>query len=78
LFISTARSSNAEYLKKSQEKYGDRFKVIEIANIFRDQIPEDMLRKADAVIHMATPLPGKVPFEEVIPVGAYHTRGSTY
>ncbi|KAK7456483.1 hypothetical protein VKT23_010733 [Stygiomarasmius scandens] len=65
--IGTARGSKAEYLKKSQEKYGDRFSVIEVANIFRDQIPEDILRKADAVIHMATPLPSKVPFEEVIP-----------
>ncbi|KAJ7440351.1 hypothetical protein B0H11DRAFT_2353660, partial [Mycena galericulata] len=53
-----ARGTKADYLKSTYASYGDRFEIIKISDIAHDQFPE-ALAGVDAVIHSASPLPGR-------------------
>ncbi|KAF7310188.1 Epimerase domain-containing protein [Mycena indigotica] len=59
----TARGTKADDLQASYARYGDRFQVVKIADIGHDQFPE-VLKGVSAVLHLATPMPGKIGFEE--------------
>ncbi|KAJ6632302.1 hypothetical protein B0H10DRAFT_1976889 [Mycena sp. CBHHK59/15] len=53
-----ARGAKADHLKSSYASYNDRFEVVKIADITHDQFP-DALVGVDAIIHLASPLPGR-------------------
>ncbi|KAJ7757995.1 hypothetical protein B0H16DRAFT_1689450 [Mycena metata] len=53
-----ARAGKIEHLKATYASYGDRFDVVEIADISQDKFPE-ALNGVDAVIHLASPLAGR-------------------
>ncbi|KAJ7757990.1 hypothetical protein B0H16DRAFT_1370683 [Mycena metata] len=53
-----ARGGNIEHLKGTYANYGDRFDVVEIADISQSKFPE-ALNGVDAVIHLASPLAGR-------------------
>ncbi|KAJ7501147.1 hypothetical protein B0H11DRAFT_2375317 [Mycena galericulata] len=54
----TARGAKADDLESSYASYGDRFEVVKIADIVHDQFPKALVG-VDAVIHLASPLPGR-------------------
>ncbi|KAF7346828.1 Epimerase domain-containing protein [Mycena sanguinolenta] len=53
-----ARGTKADHLKSSYASYGDRFESIKITDIAHDQFPEALVG-VDAIIHVASPLPGR-------------------
>ncbi|KAJ7757988.1 hypothetical protein B0H16DRAFT_1370677 [Mycena metata] len=53
-----ARGAKADHLKSSHARYGDRFEVVKITDISHDQFPEALVG-VDAIIHLASPLPGR-------------------
>ncbi|KAJ7048712.1 hypothetical protein C8F01DRAFT_1188614 [Mycena amicta] len=59
----TARGAKADQLQAAYASYGERFQVVKIADIAKDQFPEALVG-VDAVLHLATPMPGKIGFEE--------------
>ncbi|KAF5364628.1 hypothetical protein D9758_005635 [Tetrapyrgos nigripes] len=65
-----ARGSKAPYIKNSpaSAKYGDRLRVIEVDDIFKQKLNKEVFRGVDALIHVATPFPGSVPTEEIISI----------
>ncbi|KIY53434.1 NAD(P)-binding protein [Fistulina hepatica ATCC 64428] len=56
---STARGAKAEQLKA---QYGDKIEVVTITDVAKDQFPE-ALAGVDALVHVASPLPGRAPPE---------------
>ncbi|KAJ7438273.1 hypothetical protein B0H11DRAFT_591472 [Mycena galericulata] len=54
-----ARGTKADYLKSSYASYGDRVEIVKISDIAHDQFPEALIG-VDAVIHLASPLAGRV------------------
>ena len=64
---SAARGAKADLLKASYAGYGDRFEVVKIADIVHDQFP-DAFVGVSAVMHLASPLPGRVPPAEILKV----------
>ncbi|KAJ7448377.1 hypothetical protein FB451DRAFT_1147596 [Mycena latifolia] len=54
-----ARGAKADSLKSIYASYGDRFQTVKITDIAHDQFPEALLG-VDAVIHLASPLPGQL------------------
>ncbi|KAJ6517143.1 hypothetical protein DFH09DRAFT_1195522 [Mycena vulgaris] len=54
-----ARGAKADSLKTFYSSYGDRFQTVKITDISRDQFPEALV-SVDAVIHLASPLPGQL------------------
>ncbi|KAJ7436025.1 hypothetical protein FB451DRAFT_1308057 [Mycena latifolia] len=60
-----ARGAKADHLKSSYASYGDRFEVVKITDISHDQFPEALVG-VDAVIHTASPLPGRVEPAELL------------
>ncbi|KAF5323145.1 hypothetical protein D9758_017813 [Tetrapyrgos nigripes] len=70
--VGTARPGpKAEHMKKACLTYGsERFRVVEVNDIFKDTLPADTWKGVDALIHVATPLTGpglgKTPIEEVV------------
>ncbi|KAJ7224672.1 hypothetical protein GGX14DRAFT_548978 [Mycena pura] len=60
-----ARGAKADLLKASYAGYGDRFEVVKIADIVHDQFP-DAFVGVSAVMHLASPLPGRVPPAEIL------------
>ncbi|THU94190.1 NAD(P)-binding protein [Dendrothele bispora CBS 962.96] len=65
--VAIARGFKAAYIKKSCASYGDRLRVIEVDDIFNGQIDKEIFKGVDALIHVATPMPGKTPVPDVIP-----------
>jgi hypothetical protein len=55
---SAARGAKADHLKSSYAGYGDRFESVKITDIAHDQFPEALVG-VDAIIHLASPLPGR-------------------
>ncbi|KAJ6454116.1 hypothetical protein C8R45DRAFT_882125 [Mycena sanguinolenta] len=53
-----ARGTKADHLKFSYASYGDRFESIKMTDITYDQFPEALVG-VDAIIHVASPLPGR-------------------
>ncbi|KAJ7887785.1 hypothetical protein B0H14DRAFT_3430394 [Mycena olivaceomarginata] len=53
-----ARGAKADHLKSSYAGYGDRFESVKITDIAHDQFPEALVG-VDAIIHLASPLPGR-------------------
>ncbi|KAJ7214260.1 hypothetical protein B0H12DRAFT_1205732 [Mycena haematopus] len=53
-----ARGAKADHLKSSYANYGDRFELVKITDIAHDQFPEALVG-VDAIIHLASPLPGR-------------------
>ncbi|KAJ7048713.1 hypothetical protein C8F01DRAFT_1266692 [Mycena amicta] len=53
------RTAGAGQLQAAYASYGDRFQVVKIADIAKDQFPEALV-----AVDLATPMPGKVGFEE--------------
>ncbi|KAJ7881926.1 hypothetical protein B0H13DRAFT_2344861 [Mycena leptocephala] len=53
-----ARGTKADHLKSSYAGYGDRVEVVKITDISHDQFPEALVG-VDAIIHLASPLPGR-------------------
>ncbi|KAJ7279463.1 hypothetical protein C8J57DRAFT_134419 [Mycena rebaudengoi] len=53
-----ARGAKADHLKATYSKYEDRLEVVKITDIAHDQFP-DALVGVDAIIHLASPLPGR-------------------
>lgn len=56
---SAARGAKADHLKSSYASYGDHFESVKITDIARDQFPEALVG-VGAVIHLASPLPGRL------------------
>ncbi|KAJ7056337.1 hypothetical protein C8F01DRAFT_1155742 [Mycena amicta] len=56
-----ARGAKAEQLQATYARagYGDRFEVVKIGDIANDQFPEALVG-VDALMHLATPMPGQV------------------
>ncbi|KAJ7822628.1 hypothetical protein B0H14DRAFT_2828230 [Mycena olivaceomarginata] len=54
-----ARGAKADHLKSSYASYGDHFESVKITDIARDQFPEALVG-VGAVIHLASPLPGRL------------------
>ncbi|KAJ7127877.1 hypothetical protein C8R44DRAFT_778943 [Mycena epipterygia] len=54
-----ARGAKADLLKSSYRSYGERVEIVSIADIAHDQFPEALVG-VNAVIHLASPLPGRV------------------
>ena len=57
---SVARGAKAQHLKSFYADQKDRFEVVSIADIVKDQFPEALVG-VDAVIHTASPLDGTDP-----------------
>ncbi|KAJ7440350.1 hypothetical protein B0H11DRAFT_546985 [Mycena galericulata] len=53
-----ARGTKADDLKSTYASYGHRFEIVKISDIAHDQFPA-ALAGVDAVIHLASPLPGR-------------------
>ncbi|KAJ7932971.1 hypothetical protein B0H13DRAFT_2512902 [Mycena leptocephala] len=53
-----ARGEKADQLKSIYASYGERVEVVKITDIAHDQFPE-ALAGVDAIIHIATPAPGR-------------------
>jgi hypothetical protein len=53
-----ARGEKADQLKSTYASYGERVEVVKITDIAHDQFPE-ALAGVDAIIHIATPAPGR-------------------
>lgn len=53
--------------QKAYTKFGDRLQTVTIDDIAKDQFP-DALKDVDAVIHSASPLPGRGTSEEILKV----------
>ncbi|KAJ7692691.1 hypothetical protein B0H17DRAFT_1159593 [Mycena rosella] len=58
-FNSAARGAKADSLKSIYANYGDRFETVKITDIAHDKFPEALVG-VDAVIHLASPLPGQL------------------
>ncbi|KAJ7463039.1 hypothetical protein FB451DRAFT_1095248 [Mycena latifolia] len=53
-----ARGAKADHLTSSYASYGNRFETVKITDISHDQFPEALVG-VDAIIHLASPLPGR-------------------
>ncbi|KAF7310192.1 Epimerase domain-containing protein [Mycena indigotica] len=58
-----ARGEKAEQLKATYASFGDAFEVVKISDLASDQFPEALVG-VDGLLHLATPMPGRVGFEE--------------
>ncbi|KAF5357375.1 hypothetical protein D9758_005866 [Tetrapyrgos nigripes] len=65
--VALARGAKAAYIKKSGEKYGEKLRVVEVDDIFNGQIDKEIFKGVDGLIHVATPMPGKTPIQDIIP-----------
>nr|GAT44245.1 predicted protein [Mycena chlorophos] len=63
----TARGAKADALQASYANYGSQFHVVKIADLASDQFP-DAVKGVDAVLHLATPMPGKISFEDQLKI----------
>lgn len=64
---SAARGAKAAELARKYVRFGNKFEVVTISDITTDQFPE-ALRNIDAVIHTASPLPGRQAPEAIFSV----------
>ena len=72
----SARPAKVAQLRASYAKYGNHFEAVAIADVTTDQFP-DALVGVDAVIHTASPLPGKADtVEEMLHVSTVFFRSS--
>ncbi|CAK5277941.1 unnamed protein product [Mycena citricolor] len=60
-----ARGAKADALKAVYADYGDRVEIVKITDIAHDQFPEQ-LAGVDAIMHLASPLPGKAEPAEML------------
>ncbi|KAF8190640.1 hypothetical protein K438DRAFT_2018543 [Mycena galopus ATCC 62051] len=60
-----ARGAKADHLKSSYASYGDRFEIVKITDIAHNQFPEALVG-VDAIIHLASPLPGRAEPAELL------------
>ncbi|KAJ7048879.1 hypothetical protein C8F01DRAFT_1379330 [Mycena amicta] len=70
-----ARGAKADTLKATYAKAGyssDRFDVVKITDIVHDQFPEALVG-VDAIMHLASPLPGNATPEELLKVAVEGT-----
>ncbi|KAJ7169210.1 hypothetical protein C8R43DRAFT_916707 [Mycena crocata] len=54
----STREAKAEILKSTYASYGDQFQIVKITDIAHEQFPEALIG-VDAIIHIASPLPGR-------------------
>ncbi|KAJ7161816.1 hypothetical protein C8R43DRAFT_991521 [Mycena crocata] len=52
------RQAKAEHLKSTYASYGDHFEIVKITDIAHDQFMEALVG-VDAIVHMASPMPGR-------------------
>ncbi|KAF7297522.1 Epimerase domain-containing protein [Mycena indigotica] len=70
-----ARGAKADQLKANYANAGydtDRFDVVKITDIVHDQFPE-ALAGVHAIFHLASPLPGNLPVEEMLKIAVEGT-----
>ncbi|KAJ6535067.1 hypothetical protein B0H19DRAFT_1271724 [Mycena capillaripes] len=60
-----ARGSKAHHLKASYASYGDRVEIVQIDDLLHGQFPEALVG-VDAIIHLASPLPGRAEPEALL------------
>ncbi|KAJ7642141.1 hypothetical protein FB45DRAFT_826394 [Roridomyces roridus] len=60
-----ARGAKADLLTSTYASYGTRFEAVKITDITHDQFPEALVG-VDAVIHLASPLPGRAEPEALL------------
>ena len=66
--IRIARSRKAEALRKAYAKYGDRVDVVVIEDLIKGDFT-DALKGVSAVIHAASPAPGREELKDILEVG---------
>ena len=62
------RSRKADTLRKAYAKYGDKVDIVVIDDLARGDFT-DVLKGVSAVIHAATPVPGRETLKDVLEVG---------
>ena len=67
MIASIVRSPKVEALKATYSKYGDRVEIVVADDIINGDFT-DVLRGASALIHVASPLPGRDETEALINV----------
>ena len=66
--IRIVRSRKAEALRKAYAKYGDRVDVVVIEDLIKGDFT-DALKGVSAVIHAASPAPGREELKDILEVG---------
>ncbi|KAF5357323.1 hypothetical protein D9758_005848 [Tetrapyrgos nigripes] len=64
--VAVARGSKADHIQNSCDKYEGRLRVLKVTDLAKDDLSEG-LQGASAVIHVATPIPGKASLDALIP-----------
>jgi len=64
---SAARGPKADHIRKSCDKYPGRLRVAEITDLAKDDMSKD-LEGVNGLVHVATPMIGRTPLDEMIPV----------
>ena len=67
-FIRIARPRKADALRKMYAKHGDKVDIVVIEDLIKGDFT-DALKGVSAVIHVATPLPGKEELKDILEVG---------
>jgi len=67
-FTRVARSRKADALKKVYAKYGDKVDIVVVEDLITGDFT-DALKGVSAVIHVATPIPGREELSAVLEVG---------
>ncbi|KAK7473143.1 hypothetical protein VKT23_001244 [Stygiomarasmius scandens] len=64
--VAAARGSKADHIRKSCDKYPGRLRVAEITDLAKDDMSKD-LEGVSGLVHVATPMIGRTPLDEMIP-----------
>ena len=71
--IRITRSRKADALRKAYAKYGDKVDIAVVEDLIKGDFT-DALKGVSAVIHVATPVPGREELKDILEVG--HFPGS--
>ena len=66
-FIRIARSRKADSLRKAYARYGDNVDIVVVEDLVKGDFT-DQLKGVSAVIHAATPLPGREELRDILEV----------
>jgi len=66
-FIRIVRSQKAAALRKAYDKHGDKVDIVVVEDLVRGDFT-DALKGVSAVIHVATPTPGREELKDILEV----------
>jgi len=67
-FARVARSRKADALRKVYAKYGEKVDIVVVEDLAKGDFT-DALKDVSAVIHVATPIPGREVLKDILEVG---------